>query len=86
MHFDEFCSLHLMSRVVHAIKSVRILPAKILSPFLSTAPIHDAPKMLITQATIDCLINNKTKNALQNEALLILNYIGGEPIRHSLSN
>ena len=30
--------------------------------------------MLFTQATIDCLVNNKTKNALYNETV-ILNYV-----------
>ena len=37
-------------------------PAKILSPFLPTAPLHYVPKIQFTQATIDCLFNNKTKN------------------------
>ena len=48
-------------------------PAKILSPFLSTAPLQYAPKILFTRATIYCLINNKTKKALHNE-VVILNY------------
>ena len=60
-------------------------PAKILSPFLSTAPLQYVPKLLFTQAAIDCLINNKTKNALHDEAV-ILNYIGSDPISHGLSN
>ena len=34
-------------------------PAKILSPFLTTAPLQYVPKILFTQATTD-----KTKNAL----------------------
>ena len=49
------------------------LPAKILSPFLCTAHLPYVPNMLFAQATIDCLINNKTKNALNSEAV-ILNY------------
>ena len=36
-------------------------------------------------AIIDCLANNKTKNAL-NDEMLTLNYIGGDPISRSLSN
>ena len=46
-------------------------PAKILSPFLSTAPLQCVPKILFTQATIDCLTNNKTKDALHNEAVIL---------------
>ena len=62
------------------------MPARIiLLPFLPRAPLQYVPKILFTQATIDCLINNKTKNALHNEAV-ILNYIGGDPISHGLSN
>ena len=38
--------------------------------------------MLFTQATIDW---NETKNALHKETV-ILNYIGGDPIGHDLSN
>ena len=55
--------------------------AKILSPFLSTAPLQYIPKMLFTQATIDGLTTNKTKKALHNEAV-ILNYIDGDSINH----
>ena len=61
------------------------LPVKMLSPFLSTAPLQYVPKIQFTQATIDCLINNKTENALHNDTV-ILNYIGGDPIIHGLSN
>ena len=61
------------------------VPAKIVSPFLPTAPLQYVPKILFTQATIDCLANNKTKNALHNEAV-ILYYIGGDPISHSQRN
>ena len=61
------------------------MPAKILSPFLSTAPLQYVPKMWFTQATINCLTTNKTKNALHNEAVT-LNYIGGDPISYDLSN
>ena len=60
-------------------------PTKIVSPFLSTAPLQYVPKMLLTQVTIECFINNKTKNALHNDAV-ILNYIGRDPISHGLSN
>ena len=45
-------------------------PAKILSPYLCTALLQYFPKI---------------KNALHNETV-ILNYIGGDPISHSLSN
>ena len=61
------------------------IPAKILSPFLSTAPLQYVLKILFTQATIDSLTTNKTKNALHKEAV-ISNYIGGDPISHGLSN
>ena len=60
-------------------------PAKTLSPFLSTAPLQYVPKIQFTQATIDYLINNKTKNALHKETV-ILNYTYGGLISHSLSN
>ena len=46
-------------------------PAKILSPFLSTVPLQYVPKMLFTQATIDCLTINKTKNALHCETVIL---------------
>ena len=61
------------------------LPAKILSPFLSTAPLQYVPKIQFTQATIDCLTNNKTENIHNNETV-ILNFIGGDPISRNLSN
>ena len=51
-----------------------VLPAKIVSPFLCTAPLLYVPKIQFTQATIDCLTTNKTKNVLHNETV-ILNYI-----------
>ena len=41
-------------------------PAKILSPFLSTAPLQYVPKTQFTPAPIDCLTTNETKNALHN--------------------
>ena len=41
--------------------------------------------MLFTQAMIHCLTTDETKNALHNE-MVILNYIGGNPISHGLSN
>ena len=56
-----------------------------LLPFLSTAPLQDVPKILFTRASIDCLINNKTNNALDSEAVN-LSYIGGDLISHGLSN
>ena len=56
-----------------------------LTPFLCPAPLQYIPKMLFTQATIDCLINTKAKNALRNETV-ILNYIGGDAISDGLSN
>ena len=51
-----------------------LFPVKILSPFLPTAPLPYVPKIRFTQATIDCLTINKTKNALHKETV-ILNYI-----------
>ena len=59
-------------------------PAKILSPFLSTAPLKYVSKILFTPATIDRLTNDKTKNALHKETA-ILNYIGGDSNGHGLS-
>ena len=59
-------------------------PAKILSPFLCTAPLQYVPKIIFTPATIDCLATNKTNNALHKE-MVILNYIDVEPIIQSLS-
>ena len=61
------------------------LPAKILSPFLLTAPLHYAPKIQFTPDTSDCLTTNKTKNVLLNETV-ILGYIDGDPISHGLHN
>ena len=61
------------------------IPAKILSLFLPAAPLQHVPKMLFTQATIDYLATNEIKNALHNETV-ILNYVGGDPISHGLSN
>ena len=60
-------------------------PRQILSLFLSTVPLQYVPKIQFTQATIDCLTTNKTKNVLLNETV-ILNYIGAVPISSSLSN
>ena len=42
-------------------------PSKILSPFLSKAPLQYVPKIPFPRATIDRLTRNKTKNALHNE-------------------
>ena len=53
--------------------------------FLSTAPLQYVPRIVFTQATIGCLINNKTENALHSETI-ILNYICGDLISHGLSN
>ena len=61
------------------------IPDKILSPFLPTAPLQYIPKITFTQATIDCLITNETKNVLHKE-MVILNCIGVDPISYSLSN
>ena len=41
--------------------------------------------VLFTQATINYLTTNETKNALPIETV-ISNYIGGDPISHSLGN
>ena len=60
-------------------------PAKILSHFLCTAPLQYVPKIQFTQVTIDCLPNNKTKNALHNETV-ILNYVYWWRLSHSLYN
>ena len=56
---------------------------KILSPFLSTAPLRYAPKIQFTQAIFDCLTTNKTKN-VHNDKTVILNHVGGDSISHSL--
>ena len=61
------------------------VPAKILSPILSTAPLQYVPKIRFTPTTIDRLNTDKTKNALHKETV-ILHYIGGDPISHGLSN
>ena len=64
----------------HFIEEFKIkYPAKISSPFLPTAPLQYVTKIQFTQATIDCLTTNKTKNVLFNETV-ILNHIGGDPI------
>ena len=55
------------------------------SPFLSTAPLQYVPKIIFTQATIDSLINNKTKTALHSETV-IFNHIGVDLMSYSLSN
>ena len=73
--------IYIWQRVTSAIKQ----PTKILSPFLCIEPLQYVPKIRFTQTTIDCLTTNKTKNVLLDETV-ILNYIGGEPISHSLSN
>ena len=57
------------------------LPVKMLSPFLSTAPLQYVPKIQFTQATIDCLINSNSKNAFHNK-VVILSYISGDSISH----
>ena len=42
-------------------------------------------KIVFTQASSNCLINNKTKNYLHSETI-ILNNICGDLISHGLSN
>ena len=90
--FSQLCGLNKCNDVIElrAPKelyyiSFTYVPPKFYRPFLCTAPLQYIPKILFTQATIDCVINNKTKNALHNEAV-ILNYISGEPMSHGLSN
>ena len=68
-----------------AFNDLSILPGKILSPFLSTAPLQYVPKIQFTQTTIDCLTTNKTKNGFHGETV-ILSYIGGDPMSHSPSD
>ena len=46
------------------------IPAKIVSPFLPTAPLQWVLKIRFTQATIDCLTTNKTTNALCKETVI----------------
>ena len=58
-------------------------PGKILSLFEDSFFLV-LSQMLFTQATIDRLTTNKTNNAFHNETV-ILNYISGDPIGHSLS-
>ena len=53
----------------------KLRPVRISSPFLSTAPLQYVPKILFTQATIDCIINNKSKNALHNKAVILNNAV-----------
>ena len=62
-----------------------VVPAKILSFILSTAPLQYVPKIQFTPATIDRLTNDKTKNALHKETV-ILNYIAYDPISNDLRN
>ena len=45
--------------------------AKILSSILYTAPIQYVPKILFTQATIDCPANNNSKNILDNKSTVL---------------
>ena len=58
---------------LHEIAEGRLLnlndgaPAKVLLPFLCTAPLQYVPKILFTPAAIDGLATNKTKNVLHNE-------------------
>ena len=61
----------------------RTRPGKILSPLLCTVPLQYVPKIRFTQATIDRLTTNKTKNALRNETV-ILNYNGADTNEHIL--
>ena len=70
----------------NATKSCPAGSVKMLWPFLCTAPLQYVPKILFAQATIGCLTNNKTKNALHKETTIIKNHIGGDPISYSLSN
>ena len=57
--------------VVYLSILVKVVPAKILSPFLCTAPCQYVPKILFTQATIDCLTDNKSKNTLHKETVIL---------------
>ena len=60
-------------------------PEKFYRPFLYTALLQYVPKILFTQVTFDCLPTKKTEN-VHDDKTVILNYIGGGPISHSLSN
>ena len=64
---------------------VIIHPSKLYRLFRSQQLYDSFPKILFTQTTINGLTNNKTKNALHNETV-ILNYIGGDPNNHNLRN
>ena len=46
-------------------------PAKILLPISCTAPLQYVPRILFTLAATDRLTNNKTKNALRNETVIL---------------
>ena len=46
-------------------------PSKMLLPFLCTALWQDHPIVLESLATIDCLANNKTKNAHYDETVVL---------------
>ena len=76
-------SLHILIFIVNC-KVNLYIPPKLLLLFLSTAHLQYVLKILFTQATIDSLTTTKTKNALHNETV-ILNYIGGDQISHSVS-
>ena len=62
-----------------------LYPLRFYRPFRAQHLYSTFPKYDLLRATIDCVTVNKTKNALRNETV-ILNYIDGEPISHSLSN
>ena len=77
--YTSTCSWEVLA-AIHVAKSVLCVgPAKILSPFLPTAPLQYVPKIRFTQATVDGVTTDKTMNAFHNETV-ILNYIGGDPI------
>ena len=60
-------------------------PPKLFLPISCTAPLQYVPVILFTPAPIDCLTNNKTKNTLHKETV-ILSYTDGDPISLSQSN
>ena len=78
--------IHTKYSIASSVLPIQVsVPGKILLPFLPPAPLQYISKMQFTQATVDCLTKNKTKNGLYKETA-ISNHIGGDPIGYSLSN
>ena len=70
---------------VHHRQTWKRFPPKFYRPFRAQHLYSTFPIYYLLRLTTDCLITDKTKNALHNETV-ILNDIGGVPISHSLGN